>query len=161
MKKLKFIIIILLVSVIYGCSTPVEKGIELTSENLDDYLEVSISVSPSGSRWSDAANDYYHTSLSYEGEVKGASSNYDYSNITLIIKTTVVVNWYQRGTGTNFSKTLEETWTLNLNVGGNGYFSDTIKTGKLPNSPNVDYFEDITQRNYEIVSVSGVVQKIK
>ena len=160
MKKLKFMFIIFMVAVITGCSAPAEKGIELSNDNLDDYLEISISVSPSGSRWSDAANDYYHTALSYTGEINGASSNYDYSNISLVIKTTVVVNWYQRGTGTNFSKTLEETWTLDLNVGGNGYFSDTIKTGKLTNS-TVDYFEDIIQKNYEIVSVSGTVQKIK
>ena len=123
------------------------KPIPLTLYNYQQYLDISI-IPSLGTRQRAYDNSYVFWGLDASVNVYGASSNYNYNNVTLTIRITGFAQPH-RLSGHSGLYDVDKEFTVFCNSGGNG-------------SKNVELIDDMLTdtyalKGYEVISVSGEV----
>lgn len=136
--------------------------VELTMENYENYLNISSSRLFTGKFWriqpSDSPNSIgCNSQAECKIDVKSASSNYDYKDVTLTMKITAIYDTYEGFEKTNDVVSVEEI-TVKCDVGGNGTNRVVIFEG-IPQKYQIA--EDSLGIEWEVVSVSGSVDRVK
>ena len=164
---MKKIILFLLIAIIsfgnifcfVGCGKESEvineskEKIYLTTDNASTYL--NIEANTYGSDYS----GYCYKSITSNVSISGASSNFNYYNVKITIK---ITGSMVLGSASNAGTTYYQTLYCSLNIGGVGSAStkDYVYTlsGKMTSTGANAY--SVKGRSYEIVSVSGYVERI-
>lgn len=140
-------------SSIVGCTDKEEssKGIELTTDNIDSYLELSVST-----YGKTIGTGSYYTHVESAIDVTPASENYIYNDVILTIKVYGTVKLIRSG-GT---KAYNQSLICSLNKGGKGKNTTSDAISSLVDA-SLPYAEKVTGSFYEVTTVSGTVELVR
>ena len=127
-----------------------DNSIQLTIDNYKDYLNVSGKVLPVDEN----ANDYDNQAYA-QIEVKGASTNFVYKDVTVEAKVTLNYEDLESEQYKSASKNV----TVKCNVAGDGSNTEVIDLGEDVETYVTD--DHYTTSSYEIVKVTGSVTESK
>ncbi len=122
------------------------KPIPLTISNVNDYLDISISTR-NGNAERKYDGSYYYVGIYADVNIKGASPNFNYNNVSLTIKITGFCFDFL-----NDILDIEKEFTIKCGKGGNASESVLLTTDFVSNRQSFDGFE-ITAVSGEVVPV--------
>ena len=131
-----------------------DNSIQLTIDNYKDYLNVSGKVLPVNGNTKDYDNQAYA-----QIEVKGASTNFVYKDVTVEAKVTLNYKDLSTYVESEQYKSASENVTVKCNVAGDGSNTEVIDLGEDVETFVTD--DNYTTSSYEIVKVTGSVTESK
>ena len=181
-KAISILLVFVMCLTMCACAGETKSNeIELTLDNYDDYLKISAYTvlphdsKPDNARYFDAMDGVgcavtdYSSYMSLGVSVKGLSTNFLYSDITLEVRATgkfiaVDKNNVYNSTHTSvyFNETFSQYIECKLDVSGNGNGQSTGKFS-VPGDLVIPYmsFHPSTDFSYEIVKISGTVTPVR
>lgn len=152
---------------IYACESNKSDGvntsnnrIELTLDNYSKYLNISTSMHMGNEI--EIWGVTYHDELMYKVQVKGASSNFNYNDVSIKVKVSGKIRCYY-SLGGEYDTNIQDTFVIDdLNIAGDGSATRTYTP-----RDNGSYIYNIlfntnerTKLTIEVVSVEGYVVPI-
>ena len=141
--------------------------IELTKENVDNYISIRTSHTLTGSKYYNllGTNDTFANKLDFQCNVRGKYNDFEYENVTLTVKVKIKTTGYSRSEFSDYSKDRSELtpyqndyeyeYTFRLLEDGSteDIAHDYIDFGDLHIS------EERVFMHYEVTAVTGQVQQ--
>ena len=167
------IIVLLGVSILPGCTSSIKNNeVELTIDNIDQYIDIAAKSYQSGDRYYDT-DRYYSNSYKFgysritsSVEVTPTSSMLLFKNASITIG--ISGSYYGTGEGYNYRnftrKDYNEIIDVQISLGGTGSNSKTKFVGNydVVSKDNGYYYAyDYSCYGYSIISVSGTVEIVK
>ena len=138
-----------------GCGK--EKGIELTLDNYENYLTI-VAKCYSHESWS-SYNHEWDTMLFSSVDVYGASSNFNYEDVTITVVIVADIDYDKNHYFGHYNTILEIPYTLKVNVGGNASGSNDWLWSAYTN--DVYDIVRLNDATYYVKDVKGKVVPVK
>lgn len=139
-------------------------SITLDKNNYSNYLDISVKYVPTGNA-KVRGNSVYYPEIHGNVNITGASSNFNYENVEVVLQLSGdYLVYYEETLRGGYQKqwdckhqNLEKTVTITCNVGGSGSntFTEDLSYGNYVTSKSIDNIY------YDVVSVTGTVTPVK
>lgn len=170
MKKMISVLLVAVLMTLTLCTfSACSGGTNLSLSNYETYFTIRTRAETAGSLNSTSDHAYYgKTALDIICSVNPISNNFVYKDVVMKVKLSgsykyfdTKASWDAHHEVYDEPQSFETTVTINVNIAGNGSAKETyaIPEGKLISAFSSDTAKNFVVCNYEVLSVSGTIEK--